>query len=150
MKVSLELAFLRGFKDAIMSFNRLDRNLAYFIRFAIEAEGRNRDLLKVLSYSYDKKLKLVRSITRKDGLTQQYDGFIEMADSCRHLRNRLVHGDWRLLEDRHEAVLYSVPAPLEESGMLTIEQFQEQVEKIDRANSLFLRLQKKHPLPRAR
>jgi hypothetical protein len=34
--------------------------------------------------------------------------------------------------------------------VLTIEQFQEQVQKIDRANALFLRIQERHPVPRAR
>jgi hypothetical protein len=147
MKVSLELAFLRAFKDAIMSFNRLDRNLAYFIRYLEERDGRNRDLLKILSHSFDTKLKRVRTLIERSDLSQRYQGFLEMAEGGRQLRNRLVHGDWRLMEHLRKAVLYSVPAPLAEIGQLTIEEFQEQVVFLDRANSLFLLLQRKYPLP---
>jgi hypothetical protein len=146
MKVPLELAFLRAFKDAIMSFNRLDRNLGYFIRYMEEREGRNRDLLKILSHSFDTKLKRVRTLIERSDLSQRYQGFLEMAESCRQLRNRLVHGDWRLIEHRREAVRYSVPAPLAENGELSLEQFQEQVALLDRANSVFLSLQKQYPL----
>src|SRR5688572_3946564 len=52
-----ELLFLRSYKDAIMYFNMLDRNLAYCLRWASKVDGSNVDIVAILALSFDRKLK---------------------------------------------------------------------------------------------
>src|SRR6266540_1347197 len=120
---SPELVFLRGYRDAITHFNMLDRNLAYCLRWASIYDGREVDLMSVLSCSFDKKLKkIVRLIESRDRQAE-YGDFLVLAEQCRTLRNKLVHGDWKFVPHLPKPIRFHVPAPFEEEGYMTEREF---------------------------
>jgi hypothetical protein len=143
---SPEVLFLRSYKDAIMFFNMLDRNLAYCLRGASSSAGAEVDLLTVLSYPYDKKLKEIKSLILKRGRESEYSEFLRLAEQCRTLRNKLVHGHWAFVARLPKPIRFQVPAPYQEEGYLTQDEFSAQAALCQRANSLFVKLQGKHPI----
>ena len=146
---SPEILFLRGYKEAIMHFNMLDRNFAYCLRGASSSAGSEANLLTVLSYPYEKKLKMVGSLIRERGRESEYSEFLRLAERCRTLRNKLVHGHWEFVPRLPKPIRFQVPAPFEEEGYLTQDEFSAQIALCRRTNSLFGELQGKHPIAHA-
>jgi hypothetical protein len=108
--------------------------------------GNELDLLTVLSYSYDKKLRKIESLIRERKRETEYSRFLALAEQCRSLRNKLVHGHWDFIAHLPKPIRFHVPAPFEEKGDFAQDEFSAQVGYFERTNSLFVELQKKHPI----
>lgn len=143
---SLELEFLRKYKDAILYFNLLEWNMAYCLFWAAEFAGTKLSMSKALAYSYDAKLRKIRSLIVAREREAAYAGFLIQAEQCRLYRNKLVHGQWDLRENLEKPVRFSVRAPLEESGGMTFAEFTAQTTLFKKTLSLFLKLRKSHPI----
>jgi hypothetical protein len=143
---SPEIIFLRGYKDAIMHFNMLDRNLAYCLQWASTYAGIEVDLLAVLSYSFDKKVKKIVCLIKTRGRKSEYAEFLRLAEQCRTQRNRLVHGHWEFVPRLPKPIRFQVPAPFEEEGYMTQNEFSVLVSPFLLLSSLFIKLQKKYPI----
>ncbi len=93
-----ETMFLRSYKDAIMLFNMLERNMASCLRAASARTGVDGDIARILEFPYDKKLRKIKVLISKSGFDAQYESFLALAEKCRLFRNRLVHGHWEFVE----------------------------------------------------
>ena len=141
-----ELLFLRSYRDAIMYFNMLDRNLAYCLRWAAESAGRSASLSVILALPFDRKLKKVVALIRRKKRKSEYAEFLSLAEECRKMRNKLVHGHWEFVPRLEQPIRFHVPAPFEEKGGVTQEEFSGLAASFGRANSLFRKLRASHPI----
>jgi hypothetical protein len=141
-----ELEFLRNYKDALMHFNMLDRNMAYCLRSASGLSGPEMDCAKFMRYPYDKKLGKVKALIQSKGLMEKCGEFLALAERCRLLRNRIVHGHWDFFEHSDKPVRFHVPMPFEEGGSLTIDEFKHLVAVFAQKNLLFTDLREKHAI----
>lgn len=141
MTDSPELLFLRSYRDAVMEFNRLDRNLAYFLRNSAERGGAEVKLEEIFRHAFDDKLKKATALLRKGGWSESHEEFVNLAGECRLARNRLVHGEWWFAERLDKPIRFKVYAPGEESGSYDQGSFNKLVSTYTRANKLFHKLQ---------
>ncbi len=131
-----------------MSFNRLDRNMAYCIRLAAQNAGLDVSIETIHSYSYDKKLRKIGAMIRRRMLEPEYGAFLDLAEQCRLFRNKIVHGDWQFIEHLKEPIRFHVLAPSDEQGSFTQDAFVTRVTQINDTDSLFNKLRKIHPIER--
>ncbi len=141
MADSPELLFLRSYRDAIMEFNRLDRNLAYFLRIGAERPGAEDRLAVAFKFTFEKKLRKAIALLRKRDWSESHEEFEKLADECRRARNKLVHGEWRFVDRLDNPIRFKVYAPIEESGSYDQKSFNELVSTFSRANGLLRKLQ---------
>lgn len=129
-----------------MHFNMLDRNMAYCLRQASSNSEHAVSLKSVFSFAYDKKLKKIQTLIRERKRESEYSDFLNSAHQCRSLRNKLVHGHWEFVPCRHKPIRFEVPAPYEEQGYLTQDEFSAQGDFLQHTNSMFVQLQRKFPI----
>lgn len=143
---SPELLYLRKYQQAVMSFNRLERNMAFCIGWAARSVPRDVDMAAIHSYSYDKKLRKIRLLVREKKLETAYTDFLDSAERCRLFRNKMVHGDWQFVAHLEQPIRFHVLAPHEERGSFTQEEFAARVDDVEAIGSLFSKLRKEHPI----
>lgn len=141
-----ELRFLRQYKDAILHFNLLDRNLAYCLAWATRPMNAGPDFAKAFCLSYDRKLRRIASLIKSRNHEEAYRDFSSLAEQCRLLRNRLVHGRWEFKAWLEKPISFHIAEPFEESGRLTQEEFAAQTRIFRKAVNLFNRRRKSHPI----
>lgn len=141
-----ELLYLRKYQEAIMSFNRLDRNMAFCIRWAAQNAGLDVSIETIYSYSYDKKLRKIETMIRSKNLESEYSLFLDSAKKCRLFRNKMVHGDWQFNERLEEPIRFHVLSPADEQGSFTQDEFAARINQVNDTNSLFNKLRKTHPI----
>lgn len=141
-----EVGFLRRYKEAIYYFNMLDRNMAYCIRAARQRAGTESAVRKIHAQSFDTKLGKINSIIKAKDRVADYHDFSELAEQCRLLRNRLVHGHWEFKDWLKKPIHFHVPSPLEESGALTHEEFAVQTAIFEQTLTLFNQKRNTHPI----
>lgn len=69
-----------------MHFNRINPNVAYFLRTVREQQGKQADISKFLSYSYDKKFKAAVSAIFYCGLEAEIVDLLSRTERCRKRR----------------------------------------------------------------
>lgn len=143
---SSEVLFLRRYKDAIMHFNMLERNIALCLRWASKRPREEGLLARMLEMPFNEKLRKLRSLIQKAAKGAEYATFLTMAEQCRQDRNKLVHGYWEYRWFLDEPIRYHVPSPFDEDGAMTQETFSTWVGTFEEAGALFNKLRQLHPL----
>lgn len=141
-----EITFLRLYKYGITQFNMLERNMAY-CQWHADPSSLHQDRLKQIhEYSFSEKLQKVRALLSAKAKLAPYELFLNQAEQCRLFRNKLVHGHWEFRWFLEEPIRFHVPAPFEEGGSMTLENFAEKIRCIEETGALFSKLREAHPL----
>jgi len=141
-----EMVFLQGYKDAVFHFNLLEHNMAYCLWWARKRSGKEIELTSFMSKSYDQKFKKVKSLINSMQRENEYSEFLEMAENCRLLRNKLVHGVWEFIHHLEKPIRFYVPHPFKEEGYLSQNEFLAEIEIFERTNLLFCKLRELYPI----
>jgi hypothetical protein len=83
-------------KKYIRLFNMLERNISYSLRFMGGTSLSSISIEEIQALSFCKKIKRLKEIIAEKKLTSTFSDWFENLESCRTLRNNLVHGHWEV------------------------------------------------------
>ena len=89
--------FLSKFtRDYIHLFNMLERNISYSLRNMRKSEPSSNTIEEIQALSFCKKTNQLKKYFTKTKLKYTFSSWFETLESCRILRNNLVHGNWEV------------------------------------------------------
>ena len=131
-----EIEFLRTYKDFIYYFNMLERNVGCFLRNCSRIEGiKNPD--KLLSVSFNSKVKRVISLADKYGLHASFYDWYVQVEGCRRMRNIISHGQWEWHWWKTEPIYFHAPDIEHGEGTFTPEEFREKLVYLKNVSKIF-------------
>ena len=83
-------------REYIRLFNMLERNISYSLRFMCETKSSSNSIDEIKALSFCKKIKRLKEIISEKKLNSVFYAWFENLESCRMLRNNLVHGNWEV------------------------------------------------------
>lgn len=121
-----EIEFLRTYKNFIYTFNMLDRNIGYCLRYCSK-RALQKNPEKWISASFDSKIRKVIILAKSFDLDTVFSEWHSNVEKCRYLRNIVAHGHWEWLDYLEKPIHYHAPEIKNGKGSFTVDEFQEKL-----------------------
>ena len=142
----MEQQFATAVADYLRCFNRLERNIGYSVR------GMKRSIGEVdgaIESTFHGKLGQFKTLISQRSLEPFFLDWFATVDSCRSLRNNIVHGDWEVVPHLDKPIRFDTQQPGQsgaqrEQGDFTLQEFLRQLSGLVEVSDTFSKLRKIH------
>ncbi len=142
----LELQFLRAYKNYIYIFNLIESNIVLCLSHAKREGDFSSTVDKFNKYSFNEKVRRLKNLTKSSGLYKYFCEWFELMERCRSMRNKIVHGHWEFKWWLDASIHFDIPAPVNEQGKYTLEEFTNELEVLNKVMENFSQLRKNYEI----
>ena len=142
----MEQQFTTAVTDYLRCFNMLERNIGYSVRWMKRSVG---EVDGAIESTFHGKLSQFKALISQRSLEPFFAEWFATVDSCRSLRNNIVHGDWEIVPHLDKPIRFDTQQPGQseaqlDQGCFTLQEFLKQLTGLVEVSDTFSKPRKIH------